>query len=635
MQKTPVSSMRSFWGLLKAYWVSDSWKEAWALTIAVALLSAAASKSGVWVAEASGEFISAIASFHETDVNTAFQSVLNAAAILCGLSFMKLAVFLGLRHFFASTLHQRWRRWMDRQFNEALLNDQRAYYHLLVLGQSADDFPSNVPDNIDQRIQDSIKVMTGNTLGMAMGLFSVVTSVYFVGEMLVSSSVAITGLEFLGSYASVALIFALAFTYVPLSTLIALRIGKLIEALNNAMQKYEGSYRAELAMLVRRYLPIAAARGEHVQLDIHRRQYMFIDKIWSKQNRVAAAYLSFNQFYTFITQKIVAYLPNMPAYMQGAISFKAYVTGSELVSELINDCSWLIQVMPDIANLRANAARVVELADAIERVQDSQEFYRESGVSEFIYDTQPEAQGLSVRGLELMFAGKEAQPFLRLARLDVKPGQWIFVRGPSGSGKSCLIKALNGLWPYGRGRITMPEGLKALYACQDTRLPQASLKQLIVVPDDADARRDIEVASVMSAVGLGDFIENMGNPYYKGRRWDDVMSGGQKQKIVLARILLHMPDILFLDEATAALDPDARMLFHKLIKQRCPKAMVLSVMHDADPPCDSFGRSFYNYILNIENGRAGLEPVVVAAPDAEREPRAGRRPMFSIMRRQL
>jgi ABC-type uncharacterized transport system fused permease/ATPase subunit len=623
--------MRTFSGLLKAYWVSDSWKEAWALTLAVAVLSAAASKSGVWVAEASGDFISSIASFHDADMASAVHSVLVAAGVLCGLAFLKLAVFLGFRHLLASTLHQRWRRWLDRQFNDALLSDHRAYYHLLVLGQSADDAPSNVPDNIDQRIQESIKAMTGNTLGMAMGLFSVVTSVYFVGEKLLSSSVPVTGLEFLGAYASVVLIFVLAVTYVPLSTLIALKIGKTIEALNNAMQKYEGSYRSELAMLVRRYLPIAAARGEHVQLEIHRRQYLLIDRIWTKQNRVSAGYLAFNQFYTYITQKIVAYLPNMPAYMQGSISFRSYVTGSELVSELINDCSWLIQVMPDIANLRANANRVVELADAIERVQEAQEFYRDTGVCDFIYDRQPAARGLSVRGLELMFAGKDGQPFLRLARLDVEPGQWIFVRGPSGSGKSCLIKALNGLWPYGRGRVTLPEGMKTLYACQDTRLPQASLKQLITVPDDAEDRRDLEVAAVMSAVGLGDFIDNMGNPYYRGRRWDDVLSGGQKQKIVLARILLHRPDILFLDEATAALDPEARTLFHKLIKQRCPDAMVLSVMHEANPPTDGFGRSFYNYILNIENGRAGLEPVVVPA---EREALGGRRPAFTIMRRQ-
>lgn len=322
----------------------------------------------------------------------------------------------------------------------------------------------------------------------------------------------------------------------------------------------------------------------------------------------------------------------MPAYMQGGISFRTYVTGSELASELISDCSWVIQVMPDIANLRANVNRVVELADAIERVQDAQTFYRETGISEFRYDQQPAERGLSVQGLELMFAGKEAQPFLRVARLSIKPGQWIFVRGPSGSGKSCLIKALNGLWPYGRGRVIMPEGMKALYACQDTRLPQASLKQLIAMPEDEHEHRDLEVAAIMSAVGLSDFIPSMGNPFYRGRRWDDVLSGGQKQKVVLARILLHTPDVLFLDEATAALDPEAKTEFHRLVRQYCPKATVLSVMHEQTPPTDSLGRPFYHAILNIENGRAGLEPVVMPAPPPPRDMRGGLRSMLSVMR---
>lgn len=626
---TPVSSMRSFWGLLRAYWVSESWREAWALTAAVALLSAAASKSGVWLAQASGAFISTIASFHDLGAS-AISEVLTAAGVLVGLAFLKFAVFIGFRHFFSTTLHRRWRRWLDGQFNAALLSDRRPYYHLLVMG--AADEGANVPDNIDQRIQESIKAMTGNALGMAMGLISVVTSVYFVGEMLISTSVAVHGLEFLGSYASAVLVFALAVTYVPLSTAVALRIGRAIQALNMAMLRYEGSYRAELATLVRRVLPIAAARGEKVQAAIHRRQYQAIDRTWGLQNKVSALFLSFNGSYTYITQRVVAYLPNMPAYMQGGISFKTYVTGSELVSELISDCSWVIQVMPDIANLRANVYRVVELADAIERVQDAQAFYRETGVSEFRYEGQAPERGLSVQGLELMFAGKEAQPFLRVARLNVKPGQWVFVRGPSGSGKSCLIKALNGLWPYGRGRVAMPEGVKSLYACQDTRLPQASLKQLISMPEDEHEHRDLEVAAIMSAVGLGDFIPSMGNPFYRGRRWDDVLSGGQKQKVVLARILLHTPDVLFLDEATAALDPDSRAEFHRLVKQYCPKATVLSVMHEQTPPTDSLGRPFYHAILNIENGRAGLEPVVVPAPPPIRDTRGGLRSMLSAMR---
>ena len=131
---TPVSSMRSFWGLLRAYGVSESWREAWALTAAVALLSAAASKSGVWLAQASGAFISTIASFHDLGAS-AISEVLTAAGVLVGLAFLKFAVFIGFRHFFSTTLHRRWRRWLDGQFNAALGWDVSASY-----GRNAIDY---------------------------------------------------------------------------------------------------------------------------------------------------------------------------------------------------------------------------------------------------------------------------------------------------------------------------------------------------------------------------------------------------------------------------------------------------------------------------------------------------------------
>ena len=116
--------MRSFWGLLRAYWISDRWREAWALTGAVVLLSAAASKSGVWLAQASGSFISTIASFHDSNA-PAIDDVLIAAGSLVGLALLKYVLFLGFRHYFSTTLHRKWRQWLDAQFNAALLADRR------------------------------------------------------------------------------------------------------------------------------------------------------------------------------------------------------------------------------------------------------------------------------------------------------------------------------------------------------------------------------------------------------------------------------------------------------------------------------------------------------------------------------
>lgn len=587
---------------MKAYWLSDRWKEAWLLTLAVIALTAAASKSGVWVAEASGTFIAAIAGFHDRPNVSPLEEILTAAVMLVTFAAMKTVLFIGVRHYFLTTLHRRWRAWLDTVFNEALFGPGRAYYHLLSSGHSGDD---RIPDNIDQRVQEAIKVMTGGALGLAVGLIGVVSSVYFIGEKVLETSTGIQGLEFLGNYGTLVVVFGLIAIYVPAGTLCALWLGRRIEKLNVEMQKNEGGYRAEFAMLTRRSLQVAAALGERVQRRVHARHYHLIDDTWQRQNTVGAAFLSFNQFYTFVTQKLVSYLPMLPAYMQGTISFRNYVTGSELVYELINDCSWLIQVMPDVASLRASASRITELANAIDRVEDAQAFYRETGVSDFRLE-EGDRPGLEVRDLQLFHQGHDAEPFLSIDHLNLNPGQWVFVSGPSGCGKSSLVKAINGLWPYGRGTIVTERGARPFYACQDFRLPQTTLRQLVTMPDDETEHADVSVAAVMGIVGLAEFVGHLGATCYRGRRWDEILSGGQKQRLILARILLQKPRLIFLDEATSALDKGARDRFHALLKEHCPEAIVVSVMHEPTPPLDHEGIPFYGAILAIEDGTAVL-----------------------------
>ncbi|TIR45291.1 MAG: ATP-binding cassette domain-containing protein, partial [Mesorhizobium sp.] len=145
---------------------------------------------------------------------------------------------------------------------------------------------------------------------------------------------------------------------------------------------------------------------------------------------------------------------------------KGYITGSEMVAQLISQCSWFIHVMPAIATLRANSQRVTELASAIENVQQPQEFYRQTGRSDFSYATQNPVFGLTIQKLELAHQGEDATPFLSAANLRFRRAEWTFLKGESGCGKTSLIKAINGLWPYGRGTIVFPEGVTSFYAAQ-------------------------------------------------------------------------------------------------------------------------------------------------------------------------
>jgi vitamin B12/bleomycin/antimicrobial peptide transport system ATP-binding/permease protein len=604
--------MRNFWGLMRAYWFSERWKQAWALTAAVALLTALASKASVWMAEASGDLINAIATYHSSDNETPFAYLLTSAGTLLLLVLLKDAGFIGVRHLFSTTLHRKWRAWLNSRFNDALLDSNHTHFHLQH--DSGEGAASIAPDNVDQRVQEAIKGMTGGAIGLAMGIIGVITALFFVGQKLLETSTMVEGLEFLGSYGSAMLAFAAVAAYVPLNTFLAAKLGGMLERLNIRIQKAEGSYRAELTTLLRRSFHVAAARGENVQKAMHGRLYEEIDDTWARLNRVDAGYLSFGLIYDFLAARIVAYGPGLISYMNDRISLKGYVTGAELVNSLIHQCSWFIHVMPAIATLKANSRRVTELAEAIERVQRPREFYSRTGCSDFRYDRQHARLGLTIRNLELMHRGEDTAPFLTASALQFRRGEWTFMKGDSGCGKTSLMKAINGLWPYGRGEILMPGGIGGFYAAQEVKLPPVSLKQLACLPDDAEDHADTSVAAALHKSGLGEFIEFLADEERDGVSWDQLLSGGQKQRLVLARIILHRPGLLFLDEATGALDPEARIAFHQAIKDNCPDATVISVMHEAQPPKSAKGADFYDSVLTISHGVATKRPLGPGLP---------------------
>lgn len=602
-ERSAVADMTSFWGLMRAYWLSERWKEAWVLTIAIFLMTAFVSKTTVWVAEASGLLMNSIVNVNTAPVQHPLMAIAANAGVLILLMLAKDVLLVGSRHFLSTTLHRKWRKWLNDQFSNALLNGKNTHFHLQQ-GRGKDQL-----DNIDQRLQESIKGMTGGAIGLVMGIVGVFLSAFFIGQKLIEMSTQVEGLDFLGSYGSAVLAFGAIVIYVPVGTLVAIKIGKRLERLNLGIQKAEGSYRGEWTTLLRRSFQISASGGEAVQRAVNDRLYRDVDGTWNRLNRFDAAYLAFSQAYGFLSNRIVAYIPGLLPYMSGSVSFRNYVTGAELVAAMINDCSWFIQVMPAIANLRANAGRVTGLAQAIESVQEPGEYYNRSGVNRFVYAEQHPRFGLTVRNLTLMQGPDSQAAFLRSGVINIRPGDWVYMRGESGSGKTSFMKALNGLWPYGTGEIIYPQNATSVYATQEAKFPSVSLKQLVTLPADEGVFSDLAVAAVLHEAGLGEFIERMNDADAEGAPWDMVLSGGQKQKVVLARILLHKPSVIFLDEATGALDPASKTRFHEALKTRCPQSIVISIMHEDKLPLLENGQHVYSHVLDIRNGYISLRPV--------------------------
>jgi putative ATP-binding cassette transporter len=161
------------------------------------------------------------------------------------------------------------------------------------------------------------------------------------------------------------------------------------------------------------------------------------------------------------------------------------------------------------------------------------------------------------------------------ASLEIKPHESVLVTGPSGSGKSTLFRALAGIWPYWRGRISLPKGAKLLFLPQKPYLPIGSLKRVVAYPDDPANFSDQQVLDALDAVGLPHLEGNLD----RSQHWAQVLSGGEQQRLAFARALLTKPDWLFLDEATASLPDEDQDQLYKLLKEKLPGTTLVSIGH--------------------------------------------------------
>ncbi|MCA8881847.1 MAG: ABC transporter ATP-binding protein/permease [Rhodobacteraceae bacterium] len=623
--------LRSFRGLVSAYWLSDRWKEAWALTALVFAVTTLLSKASVWTATASADFIAAIAGFHSSDAGVdPAKTLLTAGSVYLAIVLARTSG-QALRHYYSATLHRKARSWLAAQFDDAILSDERVAFDLM--SDRGEAGGGRLPDAIDQRIDECTNGLYGGLIGLAMGIWGAIASIWFVSQAILQRSEQVPALDRWaaqfsqalgrlfgpevaaridlapGTYGTAVLVALLVLVFVPAATAIAWLIGRVMERQTLERQRRDGAWRGELGTMLHRVSQLAASRGERVQRQVNARLYSGVDDTWGRQNFWAAAMLMFTNIYSFLSQRLLAYLPALPAFMAGGLSFRNYAASSELTAELISDVSWFITVMPAIATLRAHAIRLNELADAVERVQERDRFYAETGVSKFERVRVDSRAPLFIERLRLHHRGHDNDPFLSVPRLVAMPGDWIRLNGRNGCGKSSLLKAVAGLWPYGEGRVALADRARLFFAGQEPDLPdRLSLKALATYPDPEDAFDDIRVAAALANVGLGAFIGSMTDELYHGKNWRNVFSGGQKQRLVLARILLHRPDVLLLDEATSALDVNAAVDFHLTLRQSLPRAVILAVLHGDTPPVDPDGVPFYNAVLDVQDGVALTRP---------------------------
>jgi putative ATP-binding cassette transporter len=199
-------------------------------------------------------------------------------------------------------------------------------------------------------------------------------------------------------------------------------------------------------------------------------------------------------------------------------------------------------------------------------------------------------------------------PLVAADSFAIRGNERTLITGPSGAGKSTLFRAIAGIWPFGSGTIAIPANTTLMMLPQRPYFPVGSLQAAVTYPAEAGAFNSDRVSDVLVSVGLPQLATRLDEEAH----WNRMLSLGEQQRLGLARALLHAPQYLFLDEATASLDEASEARLYKLIEERLPATTIISIGHRST--LEAFHQR--NVVLardgdrfTLRDGNAGAKPV--------------------------
>jgi putative ATP-binding cassette transporter len=307
----------------------------------------------------------------------------------------------------------------------------------------------------------------------------------------------------------------------------------------------------------------------------------------------------------FLCAPVVAWLLCVPKYLSGAMSLGELTQSAAAFVVVQGAFNWLVDNYPRLADWAASASSVSSLMvslDNLERAEGGE------GVDRI---ERGDTSGAALRLVGLSVTLDDGTDVVKDAEVVIAPGERVLVAGESGTGKSTLVRAIAGLWPWGKGLIQIQDGAKMFLMPQRAYVPTGSLRRAVTYPEPADSRSSDDVAKTLYLVGLGHLVERIDEE----APWDQTLSGGEKQRLAFARLLLHSPDIIVLDEATSALDEKSQDKMMELVTRELPKATVVSVGHRAEL------EAFHSRKIVLERRKGGAKLV----SDVNLIPRKGKR----------
>ena len=539
-----------FWDAALGFWRHRGRSIAWGLTIvitAIALLTLALQyRLNVWHR----------AMFDALDKRDAggvlYQTVIFFPLIAA------IVVVAAVMTYAKMTLQRRWRAWLNAHVLDQWLTGGRYYQLNLVPGDHT---------NPEYRVAEDLRLSIDAPVEFAIGIFTAVSSaivfisvLWFIGgELMIpigNAELRIPGF-----------LVVAAFVYAVLASGSMVMIARGFVRVSENKNQAEADYRYVLTRLRENGESIALLGGEAEERAGLDTAFTAVRRRWYGLMMQYVRTTMVSQSSSGVAP-IIPILLCAPKYVGGTMSLGEVMQAVSAFMLVQGAFGWLVENYPRFADWSASASRLASLLVSLDRLRCAEQ----EPTNGRIVRTQAERGALRLRDVSVTL--DDGSAVVNEADLAIGPGEKVLVVGESGTGKSTLVRAIAGLWPWGSGEIVVNfEGL--FFMPQKPYVPLGTLRRAAAYPLPPDDVDDALLRKTLEEVGLGHLRDRLDEE----TTWEQVLSGGEKQRLGFARVLIQRPATIVMDEATAALDPLAQQQLMQLVMERLPDATVISVGH--------------------------------------------------------
>ncbi|ALS63086.1 ABC transporter ATP-binding protein [Pandoraea norimbergensis] len=555
--------------MIRPYWVSEKRWEGRRLLLLVIALNLAVVFINVRLNAWNARFYDAL----DKRNWPVFTSSLMEFAVLA-FSFIIIATF---RTYFRQMLEIKWRQWVT-DTNLTKWFTRQAYYRIER---------DHLADNPDQRISEDIRTLVNSSLALSLDLLTTLVSLFSFVTILWTISGAVSFALGTMNVTVPGYMVWVAALYAVVGSFFIFKVGRPLVGLSYRQQQVEADFRFLLVRLRESSEQIALYRGEGAELSRLKSAFGAVRDNWWQIMVVTKRLIFANSIYGQIAI-VFPIMAAAPRYFAGAFTLGVLMRIIDAFGQVSDGFSWFVNSFTTLADWKATINRLREFTRVI--------------------DEPPRAGGIAVvpaqAGAAPAFAATDLQlalpngaPLANVGSFAFARGSRWLVRGRSGCGKSTMLRALAGLWPFGSGQVNVPANARVLFLSQQSYLPIDTLAAALAFPSPPQTFTDAQYRDALAAVSLGQY----GGDLQTVAHWARRLSGGEQQRLAAARALLQKPDFLFLDEATSALDVETEEAVYDALHANLPDTTMVSVAHR-----ETLGR-FHQHTMT-------LHPVEEVAP---------------------